>query len=160
MLWYDQNLYTALFRVLYSIIKRRFSIVRGGCLDSNFILMDSKKFGFRNFNNIIRFAIKMIQKSKIWWAKSLNLMSQSNCVYHFPDSCYYAWKFQFRNIDFLRNPPVTSIFRILTHFPNFLESIGIKFESNQCKIFKGKISYSFNIILIKIETYSLHLFGL
>ena len=80
----------------------------------------------------------------------LNLMSQSNYVYHLPYLRYYALKFQFvkstfsqkirRSRDliffisysfFIANLIIQSKFR----YPNFLESIGIKFGTNQYETF-------------------------
>ena len=73
----------------------------------------------------------------------LNLMSQSNCVYHLMYLRYYALKFQFHKIFTKRrwsrdlNCLVSDSFFIAnltieskSRNPNFLESIGIKFETN------------------------------
>ena len=78
-------------------------------LDSNFIPMDSKKFGFQNFDYINKFAMK--NESEIE-----KLRSRDQRI--FEKNRYYALKFKFCKIDFSQKSAdhVTPICWFLTQF--------------------------------------------
>ena len=77
----------------------------GWMLNSEQVFIKLKKSIFCNYVILRnRGAIKLQSKEL---GHMLNPMSQFDCVYHLPYWRYYALKFQFRKIVFIKYPPVT-----------------------------------------------------
>ena len=115
------------------------------CVISNSRIAHVKKTTFRNYVILRNCGTIKLQPTELGYM--LNLMSQSNCIYHLPYLSYYSLKFQFCKIDFSRKSAdhVISFFWSLIRFwianlmieskfrnPNFLKFIEIKFETNYC----------------------------